>query len=262
MAIESNPESLTRKNLRHFRQLLVHGQLVQAYDELAARGYRYATLANGVVKGDSFSGRIALEFLEKTAEEVGHPLSEEALDAIRLAMASAYLDTLGLQMNGSATSVTRDILADEAWKFHAVVFQAQGLDPDAWILNLPFKLMEAEARQAYWAAMLNSAGDIAKEVLLGLATDLIIKQAAVDLFAPIVAEDAWRWLHRLHNLDTYLAAAEVTNFQLDLLATALPTMLADKMRDGLDVHTVNSMLGYVAQASIDEPLKTQLTALC
>lgn len=257
----NNPDSLTITDLGYFRQLVAHGLLAQAYDELAAQGYRYATLANGVVKGDTFSGRIALEFLGKTAESQGRPLSEEAVDAVRMAMAIAYLDTLSLQFSDPTALVTRDIVADEAWKFHTDVFQNQGLGADAWTLNLPFVLLEAEARQAYWDAVLDSAGDFEKEVLIGMATNFIVKQAAVDPFAPIEAEEAWKWLHRLHNLDTYLAAVEITGPQLDRLASAIVTTMADKLRNGLDAPTVMSILGHVDQSSFEEPLKTQLSVL-
>lgn len=258
----TNSPTLTKNDLSHFRQLLAHGQLAQAYDELAARGYQYATLANGVVKGDTFSGRIALEFLEKTAEAQKHALSEEAVDAIRMSMANGYLDTLSWQFSNAPALVTRDILADEAWKFHAAVFKNQGLGPDAWTLNQPFTLMDAEARQIYWTFVLNSAGDFTKEVPLGLATDFIMKQAAFDLLAPIEAEDAWRWIHRLHNLDTYLTAVEVIGSQIDqLLASAFPDIVVSKMQNGLNAPTIKSILDYVDQASLDETLKTQLSVL-
>ncbi|MDD2660293.1 MAG: hypothetical protein PHY54_11555 [Methylococcales bacterium] len=257
----TNPASLTRNDLSHFRQLITHGLLAQAYDELAERGYRYAALANGVVRGDTFSGRIALEFLEKTAEDQESPLSAEAVDAIRMALANVYLDTLSLQFSSASTLVTRDILADEAWTFHSAAFQNQGLGPDAWTLNQPFKLMDAEARQDYWTSVLNSAGNFAKEVLLGLMTDFIMKEAALDPLAPIPPEDALSWLHRLHNLDTYLAAVEITSSQLDRQAYALPATLSGKMQNGLNAPSIKLILDYVDQASRDEPLKTQLSVL-
>ena len=257
----ANPAALTKKDLGHFHKLLKRGLLTQAYDELATHRYQYAALANGVVKGDTFSGRIALEFLAKTAEAQDRPLSEADVDAIRLAMAKAYLDTLSLQASRPAALVTRDVVAEEAWKFHSTVFQDQGLGPGAWTLNLPFTLMDAGARQNYWAFMLNSAGDFTKEVLLGLATDFIVKQAAIDLSAPKKAVDALAWLHRLHNLDTYLTAAEIIGPQLDRLAAAILPALADKLQNGLDAPAIDAILGYFDQAYLDEQLKTQLNAL-
>ena len=257
----ADPATLTKKDLGHFRKLLKRGLLAQAYDELAAHGYRYAALANGVVKGDTFSGRIALEFLGKTAKAQDRPLSEADVDDIRLAMANAYLDTLGLQASNTAECVTRDVVAEEAWTFHSAVFQGQGLGPGAWTLNLPFTLMEAEARQTYWTFMLDSAGDFAKEALLGLATDLIVKQAAIDIFAPKKAVDSLAWLHRLHNLDTYLTAVEIIGPQLDRLAVAILPALADKLQNGLDAPAIDTILGHIGQTYLDEPLKTQLTAL-
>jgi len=257
----NSPDFLSHSDLAHLRQLLPQNQLAQAYDELSLRGYRYATLANGVVKGNSFSGRIALEFLKKTAEAQARPLSEAELAAIRLVMANVYLDTLGLQLTSSMAQVTRDIKADEAWKFHTAVFQHQGLGPDAWTLNQPFTLMEAEARQIYWESVLNSAGIFEKEVLLGLVTDLIMKQAAVDPFDPIGVGDAWKWLHRLHTLETYQIALQITSSQLDLLATFIITPLADELHNGLDALTIRAILEHRDQILLDKSFKKQLLLL-
>jgi len=255
------PIPLTKQELNQFRKLLADGKLAKAYDGLAANGYLYAELANGVVKGDTFSGRIALEYLEKTSETQGSSLTEAAIDAIRMAMADAYLNTLGLQLDSEQGLVTRDVLADEAWNFHATVFQNQGLGTEAWTLDLPFKLMEAKARESYWTSVLNSAGDFAKEVMLGLATDFIMKQAALNLFVPITAEEAWKWLHRLHNLETYRAAVEITSAQLDKLASSLPTKVSGKMGNGLDADTVKYILDYIEHAALDGALNKQLSAL-
>jgi|GEM_PF-2596007 len=63
------PDSLTGKELGQLRKLAAKGRLTKAYDKLAERGYQYAMLANGVVKGDTFAGRIALEYLEEIADK-------------------------------------------------------------------------------------------------------------------------------------------------------------------------------------------------
>jgi hypothetical protein len=257
----NSPDFLSQSDLAHLRQLLSQNQLAQAYDELSLRGYQYATLANGVVKGNSFSGRIALEFLGKTAEAQARPLSEAKLAAIRLDMANAYLDTLGLQLNSPMTQISRDISADEAWKFHTAVFQYQGLGPDAWTLNLPFMLMDIDARQVYWESVLNSAGIFEKEVLLGLVTDLIMKQAAVDPFDPVGVEDAWNWLHRLHNLETYQIALQITRSHVDQLATFIITTLADELHNGLDALTIRSILEHLDQILLVKSFKQELLFL-
>jgi hypothetical protein len=261
VTMTTHPNSLTRHDLSHFRQLLADGRISQIYDELAAKGYRYARLANGVVRGDTFSGRIALEFLAKTAEDREQSLSGEDIDAIRMTLVTVYLDTLSLQFSAAKALVIRDVLADEVWNFHAAVFQDRGLGPDAWTLHIPFTLMEAETRTAYWAAVLDSAGHFTQEVQLGLTTDLLMKHAALDLFAPKEAEQARIWLRRLHNLDTYQAVSEVAGRELEGLASALPAPISQRSRCCLDTAAVKDMLHCVDRACLDEPLNTKLSAM-
>lgn len=216
------PDSLTGKELGQLRKLAAKGRLTKTYDKLAERGYQYAMLANGVVKGDTFAGRIALEYLQEIAEEQGIAFTEEKLDAIRQAMADAYLKTLGDQINDAQIKVSRDILAEEAWQFHSAVFASQGFTADAWTLHLPFSVMTQKARDLYWTATLNSAGDFNNEILLGVTIDVMVKQAAINVFEPIQSQEAVAWLHRLHNLDTYAIAVEAKKSYLESLAASLP----------------------------------------
>jgi hypothetical protein len=51
-------------------------------------------------------------------------------------MANGYIDKLRNQIGSGA--VTRDITAREAWDFHSVVFNQNGLSKDAWTLNSLF----------------------------------------------------------------------------------------------------------------------------
>jgi len=52
-------------------------------------------------------------------------------------MANGYIDKLQNQI-GLEEAVTRDITAREAWDFHSVVFNQNGLSKDAWTLNSLF----------------------------------------------------------------------------------------------------------------------------
>ena len=58
------------------------------------------------------------------------------LDQIKTDMANGYIDKLRNQIGSGA--VTRDITAREAWDFHSVVFNQNGLSKDAWTLNSLF----------------------------------------------------------------------------------------------------------------------------
>lgn len=251
------PDSLTGKEVNQLRKLVAKGRLTKAYDNLAERGYQYAILANGVVKGDSFAGRVALEYLEKVAEEQSVAFAEEQLDAVRQAMADVYLKTLAQQINDTQAKVSRDILADEAWQFHSEVFASQGFAANAWTLHLPFTVMATEARDLYWAATLNSAGDFNKEILLGIAVDFIVKQAAINIFEPGQAHEAIAWLHRLHNLDTYAIAFDAKKSHLESLAANIPASLFNNVKDGVAFTAVRSVITYLNSIISDAPLVPQ-----
>ena len=74
------PNVLTQDNLNYANSLLDQGRVSEMYDYLAAQGYQYAQLANGVANGDSPAGLIALEFMENTAQAQGLTLSQAEVD--------------------------------------------------------------------------------------------------------------------------------------------------------------------------------------
>ena len=64
------------------------------YDLLAAKGDKYAVLANGVARGDSVAGVAAINYMKMVAADAGRPMSDSDVDAIRVAMARGYLRIL------------------------------------------------------------------------------------------------------------------------------------------------------------------------
>ncbi|MBN1006600.1 hypothetical protein [Amphritea pacifica] len=58
--------------------------LSEMYEYMADKGDRYAELANGVVEGDTLSGKSALEFMEHTATSQGIEWDEGKTDSIRM----------------------------------------------------------------------------------------------------------------------------------------------------------------------------------
>jgi hypothetical protein len=233
---------VTKVEWVRIREMAISGEISEAYEELAKRGFRYAELALGVVKGNSFSGKIALEFLDKSAEDLNRPLSVAELNQIRVLLAVAYLDCLGLQLGEDGNLVDRDIEADEAWQFHSEAFVKLGLGPDVWTLNTPFSLMNASARKTYWEASLDAAGDFPKEVMVGVAADLLIKQIAIQIFAPREAARARYWLERLHDLETYAVAADFAEQELEKVTSGLPNGWIHRQRNWLDDSSVTAAL--------------------
>ncbi|QAY88989.1 hypothetical protein [Pseudomonas sp. ACM7] len=70
-------QGLTVVELDHAKSLLSSAGPGAMYDYLAAKGYKYAVLANGVAKGDSVAGEVAINFMKMTASDAGHVMSED-----------------------------------------------------------------------------------------------------------------------------------------------------------------------------------------
>src|SRR3546814_20107725 len=84
------------------------------YDYLAARGYKYAELANGVAKGNSLAGEAAIGYMKETASDQGRPIAEAEVDAIRRDMAQNYIDSLKFTSKNNGGLVTQEIRHAEA----------------------------------------------------------------------------------------------------------------------------------------------------
>jgi|GEM_PF-3524168 len=110
--------------------------------------------------------------------------------------------------------------------------------------------MTQKARDLYWTATLNSTGDFHNEILLGVAVDVIVKQAVINVFEPIQTQEAVAWLHRLHNLDTYAIAVEAKKSHLESLAASLPVTLFTNLKDGITFTAVRSIIDYLSSLSI------------
>lgn len=168
---------LGKAQLDEARRLLSNGGPAAMYDYLASRGYKYAVLANGVVKGDSMAGEAALNFMRVTAAQQKKPLTHQQVEQIKYQMALGYVNTLQQQVNGYG-SVSRDIEYHDAWKLHNTIFSSFGLTNDAWTLNSVFEsLANEKSRINYWNAVLNSAGDPQAEIALAARTDSMMSLA-------------------------------------------------------------------------------------
>lgn len=93
------------------------------YEYFASKGDRYALLANSVVKGDSFSGKFALNYLEEVIIENGQICNETKLEKIRFDMAYAYIYEQRSRLKNGVTEITGDINYKEAMAFHERVFK-------------------------------------------------------------------------------------------------------------------------------------------
>ncbi|MEG0870163.1 MAG: calcium-binding protein, partial [Hafnia sp.] len=170
-----------RDKLIEAKHILEQEGPAKFYDFLEKCGFPYATLANGVAKGDSFAGNAALDFMKATALHEGRPLSEDDVNNIRVLMANGYLNALERKM-GDTNILTEEITYREAWDFHSEIFTSYGLSADAWTLNSVFQsLTEAESND-YWEMVLSSAGNPSDEKSLAMITlyKMFIKTDLMD----------------------------------------------------------------------------------
>ncbi|WP_430738563.1 S8 family serine peptidase [Pseudomonas putida] len=173
---------LLQEDVRRARELFESQGVGAMYDYLESKGDRYATLANGVAKGNSIAGIAAIDFMKRTEQGAGRPMQEEDVEHVRFKMAEAYLDLLSEKVKAGTIGVEVNHL--EVWDFHSDVFKDLGRSKDAWTLNTIFDLLHPDNRQAYWEGVLDAAGSPGWELLLAVRTD-----ASVAFSAAMAPED-------------------------------------------------------------------------
>ncbi|WP_239423973.1 hypothetical protein [Snodgrassella communis] len=122
-------QKVSRSEIQAWRNRIKNGDLSDVgavYQQLAERGYHYASWAYGVESADTITGHGALEFMQAVATEKQHILTQDQTHKIRKEMAMAYLDTL--EKNAGAGSISQDISYKEMREFHISVFNNNNLD--------------------------------------------------------------------------------------------------------------------------------------
>ncbi|WP_275076560.1 serine protease [Providencia rettgeri] len=180
------------------------------YDYLASKGDRYASLANSVVKGDSFSGAFALNYLEEVMIENGQEINEDKLNQIRFDMAIAYLETLRSRFKGGVTKISGDINHKEGMTFHERVFEQHKLPIEAWTLQPVFDVLpNEETREVYWQKALDAVGNIEKETELSLGT-LNMMFDGLYLSSASKQPQIHSWLRRVADLDNAVDGIQIS----------------------------------------------------
>jgi hypothetical protein len=139
-------QKVSVNEIRTWRNRIKNGDLSDVgavYQQLAERGYHYASWAYGVESADTITGHGALEFMQAVATEKQHILTQDQTNKIRKEMAMAYLDTL--EKNAGAGSISQDISYKEMREFHISVFNNNNLDINYWTLYEPMRLIERYA---------------------------------------------------------------------------------------------------------------------
>lgn len=182
---------LSIEELEFAEKLLVEAGPSAMYDYLSAKGDKYAVLANGVARGDSIAGVVAINYMKSVAAESGIVMGDEHVNDIRFKMAGGYVSEL--KANLVEGFVELPLPQANIAEFHGEIFEENGYPVSSWTLYTVFMSMSEESRGIYWGHVLSAAGDPLKESELALRTHVMMGQALV-MGTPDVREAARSWI--------------------------------------------------------------------
>ena len=151
-----SPVQLTQSDIAALDALQAAGDVVGYYTYLENKGYDYARLARGVVRNDTFNGKIANTFLQNKADELGIAID---LSAINKRLMEEDFTARKLLVDNSSPLI--ELPVPTIRDYHTSVFAEFGLAPQAWTAYTPTVVARASDEEALWDELL-AAGD--KEV--------------------------------------------------------------------------------------------------
>lgn len=218
LKINAGELQLNAADLACARQLLESHQESKnpgpMYDFLASKGDRYAVLANGVARGDSIAGAMAIHYLESVAESHDRPITETRLNNIRYDMARGYLAMQQSRLDENPVGIIYgDINHEQATWFHNRAFRDHRLPSKAWTLDAVLRAIDEKSRPAYWEQVLNAAGKPKEELLL--SADTYQKMALSAKVGPDgIQQSSREWFDRVDSLAGYWALVKSSSSQL------------------------------------------------
>ncbi|WP_255519993.1 hypothetical protein [Cupriavidus sp. IK-TO18] len=232
------PTPISAQTLTQIRSQFEAGKLTpdQVYRQLESYGYKYAGWAGGVANVNTIAGASALTYMSNTAKELGKPLDEAQVNQIKFGMARGYLDTLYEQTKGGTQPVSRDINSNEVWGFHSKVFEKNGLPPEAWTLDAPFRVMEKMGGPAkveqFWNMLRDTGGAYGDALAANLYT-LGVMYGASASPDPSIRAMAKDWLDK--------APGVTSGKELQNLLDAVTQLDKVGFLDSIGVDAVNTL---------------------
>lgn len=154
---------LTKEDIEAARRLLNESGPSAVYDFLASKGSKYAILANGVAKENTFAGITAVSYMkERYFEDHNKEMPEPILQAVKVSMAVACLNALETNLGSSLG----DVSLAQARTFHDEIFSKVGLSPNYWTLHTVLKVIPEQERDEYWRRTLARAGNFLNEAII------------------------------------------------------------------------------------------------
>lgn len=139
------------------------------YDYFEANNEQYGIIPNGLVKGDSYAGKMATNYLVEKARKDNIILDSNMLKKVQLTVAINTCKVVLSKFKNKNTEVLSERLtAEDVKKIHKDSFIELGLSEDCWTLSIPFKIIPPEEHNEIYSEMLLNSGNNQSEVEYGL----------------------------------------------------------------------------------------------
>ena len=161
----TQPRILTQQDMSSLESYIDVGDIVGYYDTLSEWGYRYGSLAAGVVGNDTLFGQTANAFLADAAEDQGVQLSSYAITEISFDLAE-------LDFSRRSEKWLREpyqqvgLSYEEVSDIHRIVFEDNDLEISAWTAAYIEPVFKSEAEEM-WQSLLDTGDSSFAQISTG-----------------------------------------------------------------------------------------------
>ncbi|HHR5858058.1 TPA: hypothetical protein ACS70L_002481 [Providencia alcalifaciens] len=139
------------------------------YNYLEANGERYGEIPNGLIRGDSYSGKMATNYLVEKAKQQNIILDYNDLKRIQLSVALETGKKLLNKFEDEKTTVLRKkFTIHDIEDIHDKALMSEKLPKEAWTFSIPLKIIPLKEYDEIYSEMLLNSGRNQSEVEYGL----------------------------------------------------------------------------------------------
>ncbi|USR66045.1 hypothetical protein NFC79_05490 [Providencia stuartii] len=202
------------------------------YDYLETSGDRYGIIPNGLIRGDSYAGKMATNYLIERAKQHGIILKPDDLKRIqyKVALETGY-DLLNKFEYEKTEVLRKKLTIQDIERIHDKAFISEGLPKDAWTLSIPLKIIPIEKHDKIYDEMLLNSGSNQNEVEFGLylmdeMMTEIIKNPSKEKFNLFV-----EWANTISTVDNIKETGSVFGEYLAARGTTVAEYVTTKVRE-------------------------------
>lgn len=202
------------------------------YDYLEANGEMYGVIPNGLVRGDSYAGKMATNYLVERAKQYNIKLDHKDLKRIQVKVAletgQKLLDKFG---DEKTTVLRKKFTIRDIEDIHDNAFTSLNLPKDAWTLSIPLEIISPEKHNQIYSEMLLNSGSNQNEVEFGLylmdeMMTEIIKNPSKEKFNLFV-----EWANTVSTADNIKETGSVFGEYLAERGTTVAEYVTTKVRE-------------------------------